>query len=179
MDLNAPGLFSCFGGSSARHSFAGFLALYLFAAAIGSRLRQKGSQLRFLVASAACAAGAYACLARFVQPASRRMVGAVGGAELECNASFVLLVLLIALVILTVAYAINAFVGSFHVPILLDAFNRNQLTVFIVVGVAVMWHGVGQCADGRGEHDGEDAADEQPDGNGNSGDVRERERNEE
>ncbi|OAO18199.1 phosphatidylinositol glycan, class W [Blastocystis sp. ATCC 50177/Nand II] len=112
VDLNAPGLFSCFG----------FLALYLFAAAIGSRLRQKGSQLRFLVASAACAAGAYACLARFVQPASRRM----------CNASFVLLVLLIALVILTVAYAINAFVGSFHVPILLDAFNRNQLTVFIV-----------------------------------------------
>ena len=55
----------------------------------------------------------------------------------QCNATFVFLVLFIALVILTVAYAINAFVGSFHVPLLLAAFNRNQLTVFVVVGVGL------------------------------------------
>ena len=74
MDVNAPGLFSCFGVASCSNSLSGFLALYLLAAAIGSRLKQKKNHLRFLAVSTACTAAAYACLASFVQPASRRMV---------------------------------------------------------------------------------------------------------
>ena len=41
--------------------------------------------------------------------------------------------LFIALIILDVAYAVNWLCSSFHIPLLLEAFNRNQLTVFIVV----------------------------------------------
>ena len=55
--------------------------------------------------------------------------------EVKCNAGYVLLVLFIALILLDVAYEVNWLYSSFHVPLLLEAFNRNQLTVFIVVAL--------------------------------------------